>query len=49
VPPLKSKDLAPEEDRLAMTSKAVLPNPFYDVSDIELFKKEKSYTIDTIR
>lgn len=49
MPPLKSKNLAPEEHRLAMTSKAVLPNPFYDVSDIELFKKEKSYTIDTIK
>lgn len=48
-PPLKSRDLAPEAHRMAMTSKAVLTNPCYEVSDIEISRKGKSYTVDTLR
>lgn len=48
-PPLKSRDLADAADRYAMTVLAVAGNPVFDVSDIELVRKQKSYTVDTVR
>jgi len=47
-PPLKSGDLAPAADRFEMTRLAVATNPFFEVSDIEWRKPEKSYTVETI-
>ena len=36
------------QDRLAMTTLAIDKNPHFEVSDIELKREEKSYTIETI-
>jgi nicotinate-nucleotide adenylyltransferase len=50
IPPHKSDhDIAEPEHRLAMTRLAVNDNPLFDVSDIEIRREGKSYTIDTIR
>jgi len=48
-PPLKSGDLADAADRFAMTVLAVAGNPAFCVSDIELARERKSYTVDTVR
>ncbi|MFC1704612.1 nicotinate-nucleotide adenylyltransferase [Candidatus Omnitrophota bacterium] len=49
-PPHKTKKkLASAQDRLAMVKKAIVSNPLFEVSDIEIKRKGKSYTIDTIR
>ena len=49
IPPHKSShDIAPPEDRLAMTRLATAGNPIFDVSDIEITRDGKSFTIDTI-
>ena len=49
-PPHKDKtDLADESDRLAMLTQAIENNPLFSVSDIELRRPGRSYTIDTVR
>lgn len=48
VPALKKSSLAPKEDRLEMTKILIERNPKFEVSDYEIKKRKKSYTIDTI-
>ncbi|MEJ2313297.1 MAG: nicotinate-nucleotide adenylyltransferase [Nitrospirota bacterium] len=48
-PPLKAEDVASAEHRLRMTSIAVAPNFFFEVSDMECRRPEKSYTVETAR
>lgn len=48
IPPHKSVDVAPARDRLEMVRLAVKDNPLFAVSDIELRRQEKSYTVDTL-
>ncbi|NOZ25496.1 MAG: nicotinate (nicotinamide) nucleotide adenylyltransferase [Nitrospirae bacterium] len=48
VPPLKSGDLADGGCRLEMVRLAVRDNPYFDVSDMECRRKEKSYTVRTL-
>lgn len=49
-PPHKhSRDLAPARDRFEMVRLALAGTPEFDVSDIELRRQGKSYTIDTVR
>ncbi len=48
IPPHKSVDVAPAGHRLEMVRLAVKDNPLFSVSDIELKRREKSYTIDTL-
>lgn len=47
-PPLKGSELATPEDRYEMTSLAIEKNPFFEISDIECRRKEKSYTVETL-
>jgi nicotinate-nucleotide adenylyltransferase len=50
IPPHKSlRVLAPAKHRLQMTKLAISGNPQFAVSDLELKRKEKSYTIETIK
>lgn len=50
IQPLKSdKDFAPPEARLAMIKLAIQNNAKFEVSDIEIKRKGKSYTIETIK
>ena len=46
-PPLKSEELAPAQDRYAMTELAVSTNTRFDISDIECRWPEMSYSVDT--
>lgn len=49
-PPHKTeRELAPARDRLAMIRLAICNNPFSSVSDYEIQKGGKSYSIDTVR
>jgi nicotinate-nucleotide adenylyltransferase len=48
-PPLKSENLADVAHRYRMTAIAVATNRFFEVSDIECGRPEKSYTVDTAR
>lgn len=49
-PPHKSdRSLAPAEDRYEMVRLAIADDPWFDLSDVELRRPGKSYTIDTIR
>lgn len=49
-PPHKTeRELAPAKDRLAMIRLAIKNNPFFGVSDYEIKKGGKSYSIDTVR
>ncbi|MBI1819155.1 MAG: nicotinate (nicotinamide) nucleotide adenylyltransferase [Nitrospirae bacterium] len=49
-PPHKTDEkLASPSDRFEMVRLAILPYPFFKISDIEIKRVEKSYTIDTIR
>ncbi len=48
IPPHKSVDVAPSKDRLEMVRLATKDNPLFGISDIELRRDEKSYTIDTL-
>jgi len=41
-------DVAPAGHRLEMVRLAVKDNPLFSVSDIELKRREKSYTVDTL-
>jgi nicotinate-nucleotide adenylyltransferase len=48
-PPHKNAaDIAPAEQRLDMVSLAVKGNKFFEVSDIEILRSGKSYTVDTL-
>lgn len=50
IPPHKADHaIAEAEHRLAMTKLAIQGNPLFEVSDLEIARKGKSYTIDTIR
>lgn len=50
IPPHKLKlNIAAAEHRLHMVKLAVAGNPLFTVSDIELKRNDKSYTIDTIK
>ncbi|WP_299239030.1 nicotinate (nicotinamide) nucleotide adenylyltransferase [Sulfurihydrogenibium sp.] len=47
--PLKEYHFSSPEDRLRMLDLSIRNNPFFETSDFEINKKEKSYTIDTIK
>lgn len=47
-PPLKEADLAEAGHRYAMVRRAVESNPYFDVSDMELKRTERSYTVTTL-
>jgi len=47
-PPLKTEDIAPARQRLAMTQLAIQGNPFFRILDIECRSRQKSYTIRTM-
>ncbi len=47
-PPLKQRELAPADERLAMVRLAIASNPSFEVSDLELRRPGKSYTADTL-
>lgn len=49
IPALKKEDLAKAKDRLKMTSLLIREEPKFEISDYEIKKKKKSYTIDTIK
>ena len=49
VPPHKKATVISSEHRFAMVQKAIRGNRFFRVSDIELQRPGKSYSIDTIR
>ncbi len=50
LPPHKDNmDIAPAGDRLKMLKLAIKGNKFFGVSDIEIKRKGRSYTIDTIK
>ncbi|MDZ4242549.1 MAG: nicotinate-nucleotide adenylyltransferase, partial [Candidatus Omnitrophota bacterium] len=48
-PHKKIPHLASARDRLAMIRLAVAENPRFDVSDVEVRRAGRSYTIDTVR
>jgi nicotinate-nucleotide adenylyltransferase len=49
-PPHKTeRELAPARDRLAMIRLAIKGNPFFAVSDFEVKKGGKSYSIETVK
>lgn len=48
-PPLKTSDLIDMSHRYAMTKLATKSNSNFIVSDIEMWRMEKSYTVDTIQ
>jgi nicotinate-nucleotide adenylyltransferase len=49
-PPHKTeRELAPARDRLTMVRLAIKNNPFFAVSDFEIRKGGKSYSIETVR
>jgi nicotinate-nucleotide adenylyltransferase len=50
IPPHKvGHEIAPADDRLAMIRLAAQDNAHFEISDIELKREGKSYTIDTLR
>lgn len=48
-PPLKTRELADAAHRHAMTCMATGTNPGFEVSDLEVKRRGKSYTVNTIR
>ena len=48
-PPHKEVDVIDSKFRMEMVELAVLDNPNFIVSDVELKREGKSYTIDTMR
>src|SRR3989338_5023477 len=49
-PPHKNiNHVAPSKDRYHMVQLAIQGNPFFEISDFEIKKSVKSYTIDTMR
>lgn len=50
IPPHKgSEEIISPKDRLTMLELAILENPFFEISDVELKRGGVSYTIDTLR
>lgn len=49
IPPHKEVDEATAQQRLEMTRLAVADNPFFVVSDIEIKRQGRSYTVDTLQ
>ena len=49
IPPHRTKDLYPVKLRYEMVSKAIKDKTYFKVLDIEIKKKKKAYTIDTIK
>ena len=49
IPPHKSVDVAPARARLAMVRLAIQDNPFFGLSDVEVRRGTRSYTVDTLR
>ncbi|MDD5501774.1 MAG: nicotinate (nicotinamide) nucleotide adenylyltransferase, partial [Candidatus Omnitrophica bacterium] len=50
MPPHKdASGIAPAEDRLKMLKLSVKGNKFFSVSDMEIRRRGRSYTIDTLR
>jgi nicotinate-nucleotide adenylyltransferase len=47
-PPLKTKDIALAAHRFKMARLAILDNPFFEISDIEIKRTGKSYTVNTV-
>ncbi len=47
-PPHKAGRITPSHHRLEMVKIATADNPYFEVSDVEVFRPGKSYTIDTI-
>ena len=47
-PPHRTAAVAPAEDRFAMTNLAVQGEPRFEVSDVEVTRGGKSYTVDTL-
>lgn len=45
----EEKDLLSPEERLKMVKMAVKDNPYFEALDMEIKRKGKSYTIDTLR
>lgn len=48
-PPHKTSGVVDAKHRYAMTSLAILENPYFLISDIELKREGYSYTVDTIK
>lgn len=48
-PPLKNIDIIEPKHRFMMTKLAIKNNPFFEISDLEIKKGGKSYTIDTLK
>ena len=46
--PLKESHFSSPEDRIKMLDLSIKNNPFFEISDFEISKKQKSYTIDTV-
>lgn len=49
ITPNKNMDGATAEQRLTMTRLATADNPYFSVSDLEIRRKGRSYTVDTLR
>jgi nicotinate-nucleotide adenylyltransferase len=49
IPPHKKPGVISSQHRFGMVKRAIRGNPFFKVSDIELRRPGKSYSIDTIR
>ncbi|MDI6839513.1 MAG: nicotinate-nucleotide adenylyltransferase [bacterium] len=49
MPPHKDAPVASAGDRLEMLKLATKDNPYFEVSDIEIRRKETSYTVDTVK
>ena len=49
IPPHKKAELVESKHRLKMVELAIEGNPYFDISDIELKRGGKSYSIDTVR
>jgi len=49
VPPLKSSELEAVKHRYSMTELAIASNRFFEISDIECKKSERSYSVDTVQ
>ncbi len=47
-PPLKSSEILPSKERLRLVMAAVSDNPYFEVSDIEVSRAGKSYTVETV-
>jgi len=49
ISPLKKSTNATAEDRLNMINLAIKDNEYFDVSDVEIKRGGKSYTVDTVK